>query len=58
VWHVGRERPQPARRVTGQRLDLDDLGAEVGQQLRRVGRRDQLAQLDDLQALDGLRVEG
>ena len=48
-----REWPVTARGVTGGRLHLDDVGAEVGEQPGRVRRGDVLAPLDDAEAGQG-----
>ncbi len=40
--------PTP-QRVTALRLDLDHLGVRIGEQLRRVGPRDPIAEIDDAQ---------
>ncbi len=45
---------QRAHRVALERLDLDDMRAAVGEELRAVRDRDELAELDDLDAVEGL----
>ena len=49
------ERAVPPQRVALRRLELDDRGPEVAQQLPGVGDRLALAELDDAQAVDGAR---
>ena len=53
---VAGERPLASRRVAARRLDLDDVGAEAGQQLAREGGRDapgaRVTQLHDADAVD------
>ena len=44
---AGEGAPAPGDVTALRRLDLDDLGTVVGEQLGAVGRRDHLAQLDD-----------
>ena len=46
---AGSERQELAGRVTGQRLDLDDVGATFGEELRTERDGDELAELDDLE---------
>jgi hypothetical protein len=57
---AGRERPEP---VTAGRLDLDHLGAEVGEHHRRHAARGPAGEVDDAEALEhvgrhGLAVSG
>jgi len=40
-------RPDLAPALTPRRLDLDDVGAHVRQQLRCIGPRDEVRQIDD-----------
>jgi len=47
---AGRQRRQQAHRVTLDRLHLDDVGAALGEDLGAEGDRDELAELDDLDA--------
>ena len=45
---AARERTAPAGEVAAPgRLDLDDVGAEVGEELGRIGRADEVADLED-----------
>ena len=46
-------RAQMTGDVTGRRLDLDDVGAEVGEQERRVRTRDDTREVDHPDALEG-----
>ena len=46
---AGGERQKLAGRVAGQRLDLDDVGAALGEELRAERDGDELAELDDLE---------
>ena len=51
------QQPPLAQRIAAfGRFDLDDVGAEVGQRLGGEGAGDQLAELDHLEALQGLRI--
>ena len=45
---------EAAERIALRRLDLDDLGAEIGQHQARERRRDHRAQLDDAHALENV----
>src|SRR5437660_1681922 len=49
-------RRQLAHRIALDRLDLDDVGAALGEDLRAEGDGDELAELDDLDA--GERARG
>ena len=54
-----RERPPDGpHRVAVRRLDLHDLGAEIGHQHRRVGAGQEVAQVQDLEALQGVALRG
>ena len=53
---TGRQRRQVANGIALQRLDLDDVGAALGQELRAEGDRDELAELHDLET--GERLHG
>ena len=46
---AGRERQKLAGLVAGRRLDLDDVGAALGEELRAERDGDELAELDDLE---------
>ena len=46
--------PLPQRIATLGRLDLDHLGAELGEELPGERAGDQLPELDDLQSFQGL----
>ena len=49
-------RLRAATRLAGQRLDLDDVGAEASQQLRGVRQRLHLLRGEDADAVEGLAV--
>ena len=49
-----REGVERAHRVALQRLDLDDVRPAVGEELRAVRHRDELAELNDFNTLEGL----
>src|SRR5207245_7591978 len=53
VRHVSRKRAQAPRVVARGRLDLDDLRAEVSEQLRAIGARYPLRQVDNPDAFQG-----
>ena len=53
VWHIVRERPQPPGIVALRRLDLNDLSAEVCQELRAIRARNPLREIDDADAFEG-----
>ena len=50
VWYPAGKRPPEPQRIARGRLDLADVGAEIDEQLRAVGRRDIPADLDDAQS--------
>ena len=52
---AGRQRRQVAHRIALERLDLDDVRAAVGQELRTERDRDELAELHDLQPRERTR---
>jgi hypothetical protein len=47
---AGRQRRQLAHGISLDRLDLDDVRAALGEDLRAEGHGDELAELDDLDA--------
>ena len=55
AFTVGSERPTTARGVASRRLHLDDVGAQVGEQLGRPRRRHHLSHLDDTDAVETAR---
>ena len=46
------ERPREARHLAAGRLDLDDVGAEVGEQHRAVRPGERLREVDDPHTLE------
>ena len=49
---IGEGAPAP-KRISGRRLDLDDVGSQVRQQLRAIGRCDVLTDFQDAQSSEG-----
>jgi hypothetical protein len=54
VGSAPRKGPPAARLVARWGLDLDHVGAEIGEELAAVGNRDHAAELDDADAVEGV----